>query len=54
MPRQYGLIFTPNLIDILHAQDLLLKCPNMAPWDKPMIFPYLIKTSTSANFDFRP
>jgi hypothetical protein len=46
--RQDSLIFTQNLADVSHVQYLLLKCPNPAPWDKPMIFTtlshYLIKT----------
>jgi hypothetical protein len=32
-PCQYGLILTQNLADVLHVQDLLLKCPDLAPWD---------------------
>ena len=28
-----GLILTQNTADVLHVQVLLLKCPNMAPWD---------------------
>ena len=36
-PSQDGLSLTQNLADVLHVQDLLLKCPNPAPWDKPMI-----------------
>lgn len=32
-PNQDGLIFTQNLADVLHVQNLLLKCPNLAPWD---------------------
>ena len=51
MPSWYGLIFTPNLIDILHVQDLLLKFTNTAPWDKPIILPYLIKTSTKTSYE---
>jgi hypothetical protein len=33
---QDGLILMQNLADILHVQDLLLKCPNPAPWDSQL------------------
>ena len=53
--RQDSLIFTQNLADVSHVQYLLLKCPNLAPWDKPMIFTtlshYLIKTWTKTSYN---
>ena len=53
-PDKMAWVFTQNLADFLHVQDLLLKCPNLAPWDKLMIFTtfsyYLIKIWTKTSY----